>query len=775
VTLGIRFLLESLLARQAPLLVFVSAVMVASYFGGLGPGLLATLLSLLAGSAFFIDPHLALLPSEPSDVVRMLIFAVIGALITGLNAAYLRSLSRAARGEAALAASEGLYGSLVRQVREYAILTLDDAGRISSWNAGAESLKGYRAGEVVGQDFSLFFTPEDRAAGRPQRNLAAAREAGSYREEGWRLRKDGSRFWADATLTAIRSPDGIPGGFVKVTRDLSEQRATQERLRAAQRELELQKLAVDEHAIVSIADASGRITYVNDKFVEVSGYTAGELIGQDHRVINSGVHPREFFTDLWRTVTSGRTWHGEITNRRKDGSLYMVSSTIVPFTREEDARPYQYVSVRTDVTDLREAQARAMRANDELQARVEERTRELALAHDQAQTLLQLAVRLEGARSPEDVGRLAAEVLLAPARADSLILWEVRHDEARPVWTHGVPAELRHAFASGVPRGQGMLWEAVGGEEPLFLDDAQGDERPLPRFRQAGFRAAAWLPLGDHFVLACARRATPGWSDDERQLLLAASRALSVALGRAEAAAQLREQNRRLEESVNEAEQFVYVVSHDLRTPLLSLQGMAEILEEANQSGDAADREFALSRIRMNTYRMTALLDDLLALSRVGRVEAERHPVDLGEVARSVVAELEPRVRARGVTVDLPEEWPTVLYPPTEAYQVIANLTSNAVKHAGFPGHSPRVRLRWQPEGSCVRVSVEDNGPGIPAPYREKVFGLFQKLDAKAEGTGVGLAIVKRIVERHGGRAWAGESSLGGACLSVTMPLAPPE
>jgi PAS domain S-box-containing protein len=127
-------------------------------------------------------------------------------------------------------------------------------------------------------------------------------------------------------------------------------------------ELDDVKLALDHHSIVSIADVSGNITYANDKFCEVSGYSSAELLGQNHRILNSGLHSKKFFIEMWHTISSGEIWHGQVRNKAKDGTFYWVDSTIVPFLNKE-GKPYQYVSVRTDISAFIKARAAAEDAN----------------------------------------------------------------------------------------------------------------------------------------------------------------------------------------------------------------------------------------------------------------------------------------------------------------------------------------------------------------------------------------------------------------------------
>src|SRR6266849_2863211 len=168
---------------------------------------------------------------------------------------------------------------LVEGVQDYAIFMLDGAGRVSTWNSGAERIKGYRAEQIVGQHFSRFYPPEAIAEGKPARLLAIAARDGRVEDEGWRMRKDGTRFWADVILTALRDSEGAVIGFAKVTRDLTERKEAQDALHRSEQTFQLLVESVRDYAIFML-DPDGRIASWNAAAERIKGYSAQEIIGE---------------------------------------------------------------------------------------------------------------------------------------------------------------------------------------------------------------------------------------------------------------------------------------------------------------------------------------------------------------------------------------------------------------------------------------------------------------------------------------------------------------
>lgn len=207
--------------------------------------------------------------------------------------------------------------------------------------------------------------------------------------------------------------------YEEARQEIAERGRVEEELRGSLRELADLKFALDESSIVAFTDQRGRITYVNDKFCEISKYSREELIGEDHRIINSGHHQKEFIRDLWRTIAQGRVWRGELKNRAKDGSYYWVDTTIVPFL-DEAGKPYQYVAIRSDITNRKRAEAALRQSEERYRAVIEQITEGIYLLDSETRCVIETNPALRGMLGYTEAEMRGMEVygLLAHDRED---------------------------------------------------------------------------------------------------------------------------------------------------------------------------------------------------------------------------------------------------------------------------------------------------------------------------------------------------------------------
>ena len=263
------------------------------------------------------------------------------------------------QGPSDLREGNGLYRLLVDSVQDYAIFALDAGGHILSWNAGAQRLKGYKPDEVIGRHFTIFYPPDALAAGKPEWELEVAVRDGRVEDEGWRIRKDGSRFWANVVITALRDPDGAVIGFAKVTRDLTERRAAEQALRQSEERFRVLVQGVKDYAIFML-DPRGRVASWNEGAQRINGYTAEEIIGRHFSAFYPAADVAAGKTKMELTVAAAEgTYEEEGWRVRKDGTCFWAS-VLITALRAANGELIGYAKVTRDLTERRAAQERAI-------------------------------------------------------------------------------------------------------------------------------------------------------------------------------------------------------------------------------------------------------------------------------------------------------------------------------------------------------------------------------------------------------------------------------
>src|ERR1700748_2906792 len=257
--------------------------------------------------------------------------------------------------------SDGRYHLVVEAITDYAIYMLDREGHVTSWNPGARRFKGYEADEIVGQRFCALHPEPDRSESAPALALAEAERTGRFEREGWRVRKDGTQFWAHVVIDAIRSPEGELVGFAKITRDLSERRAAEAKLRESEELFRLLVQSVTDYAIFML-DVRGHVASWNAGAQRIKGYAPEEIIGR---------HFSDFYTEADRAAGLPRTglatatregrWEHEGQRVRKDGTTFWAHVVIDPI-RDDDGKLIGFAQVTRDITERREAEAALQQA-----------------------------------------------------------------------------------------------------------------------------------------------------------------------------------------------------------------------------------------------------------------------------------------------------------------------------------------------------------------------------------------------------------------------------
>ena len=778
---------------------------------------------------------------------------------SSLNAA----LARRDRVEQRLEHAEQEFAKLVADVRDYAIFLLDTHGNVVTWNAGAERIKGYRAEEIIGRHFSQFYPEDAVSSGWPAHELTVAAATGRFEDEGWRLRKDGSRFWANVVITALGNDNGGVRGFLKITRDLTDRKQAEEKLRLSEERFRLMVESVPDYAIFML-DPEGRVATWNSGAARIKGYKAEEIIGQHF----SRFYPEEALDRDWpaeelrRAVANGYI-EDEGWRVRKDGTRFWAN-VVITALRDETGALRGFGKVTRDLTERREAEENARRLLQEEAARkaAEASAREAQRAREEEQRQRsQLYVTLTSIGDAVIVTDVNGAVTFMNPVAVSLTGWEpsaaagqplehvfkIVNEETRQPVESPVAKVLRDGVVVGLAN-HTVLLAKDGREVPIDDSGApiRGEDGGIAgvvlvfrdvtearRAVEARLHLASIVESSDDAIIGKSLEGTilswnkgaerlygytadeilgqplsllvpPDHADELPQIMEKLVRGeridhletqrvrkdgtrVDVSLtispirnseGKIVGASKIARDITAKKEEDRRKNEFLALLAHELRNPLAALGNSLQVMRLAESDRQKVDHVRTLMERQLQ--HLVRLVDDLLDISRIsrGKLQLRRERVPLAAVISSALETCEPLAAEHGqeLIVSVTDEPLFVEVDRTRMAQAICNLISNAAKYSD---RGSRIWLTVEHEDDQAVVRVRDTGIGIPPHMLNRVFDMFTQVDQSLEksrsGLGVGLTIVKRLIEMHGGSVEARSEGHGkGSEFIIRLPTVAP-
>lgn len=661
---------------------------------------------------------------------------------------------------------------LVAAVGDHAIFRLDVDGCISTWNAGAERLLGYAADEIVGKSLACFYPPETTPGGGPRAALGVAEAEGSIEEQVWRIRKDGSKFPASVVMTALHNRDQQLEGFLVVARDLTDRQKAEEALQESGERFRLMVECVSDYAILML-DPEGQVSTWNSGAERLLGYQPDEIMGQHISKFYMEEDVERGWPDeeLRMAAAVGR-FEDEGWRIRKDGSRFWANVIITAICDSENCLK-GFAKVTRDLSERKHAEIELRRSHDMLEERVRQRTAELA------RTNAALRAEIDERERIEEALREQAEEVEKVMNVLPVAVWIARDPQCQAV--------------TGNRAGYEMLRRPMGGN---LSKSAPPEEQPT------GFRVFHnGTELGPH-ELPLQRAAAQGieiqdfeedivFDDGSRIYAYGSASPLRDIHGNVRGAvaafmdvSELRRLDKELRQKVLELasadqrkDEFLAILAHELRNPLAPIRTGLEVMRMEPENLELiADVRATMER---QTQQLVRLVDDLLDVSRItrGKLELRRAEVELAEVLQSAAEATRPFIveLEHELTVSLPETPICVHGDAARLSQVVANLLNNAAKYTPPGG---KIELTAERQEDVVVVTVHDTGLGIPAEMSDRIFEMFAQIDQRLErgysGLGIGLTLVKRLVEMHGGTVHVASQGVGqGSQFSIRLPVVP--
>lgn len=708
----------------------------------------------------------------------------------------------------------------IESVTDYAIFMLDTEGRIASWNRGAERLKGYTAEEAIGAHFSMFFTEEDRRRERPGEILRRAAEEGVYAEEHWRVRKDGTSFWAHVTVTAVRDSEQRLVGFGKVTRDLTERRKREDEQRFLAEAGEILSSSLDyEETLGRVARLL--VPSVADwcaVYIEEAGDL--RLVDVAHRDPERGALAWEF---RHRYPPDSEAPKGSY-NVYRSGESEVIPEISADVIEEhspdpEYARLVQKLGLRSAMTvpmiargrplgvislvaaesgrrycdeDLPFAEALASRAalaidNARLHGATEAARGEAERRAREETALRDAAGAVTASFTVEEVIQQISRSALTATNSDGAFVERIcegaGHVEVvAAAGESSPPVGYRHPFPGS------FVELVVAGNTPETIPRLADAERPLSGDLVRKCPTCSGLiiplanagePIGALFLVRAPERMV--FREDEAERALTFGDLAALAFRKVHILEESERRREELERVTESRARLIRGFSHDLKNPLGAADGFLQLIDEGLMDGISPRAKDGIVRSRRAIGSALALIDDLLDLAKAeaGQMELRQAPTDLREAAREIAEEYRAKAEAGEIELDveLPEDFPVTTSDAARIRQVLGNLISNAVKYTPRGGRvsvRPEVRDGGPGDpGRRVAVTVSDTGPGIPHEQQQFLFQEFTRLESAGEtpGAGIGLAISKRIANALDGDLLVDSEPGQGSRFTFWVPL----